>query len=105
MKENALSAVEVLSTLFENLLRLLNDGGVEFQNALMVFESIGTIIHSAIAVNNEQVGLVIVDKLLNSLDSMLRDNKGDICTFILQIYSLLVRVIVILFNIIIIATQ
>jgi flagellin-specific chaperone FliS len=56
-----------------------------------VFECIGTVLSAASV--NIQSGMIIISKILTPLDAMLRENKGDISTFILQIYSLIVRLV------------
>lgn len=90
MRERALANVEPISTMFVWQLNQLNDG-FDFNNALLVFECIGTFLQSALSTNNCAVAITFASRVLGVLDKMLKENKGDISVFVLQIYSLLVR--------------
>ena len=57
--------------------------------AHLVFECIATFLASA----NSESALIFSSQVVTTLDKMLRANKGDISAFILQIYSLLVRIL------------
>lgn len=47
---------------------------------------------SAVQQKNSQAANQLQQKLLNQLDEMLRENKGDVTNFILQIYALFIQV-------------
>lgn len=93
MREKALVSVDALSTMFQRQLSLINEG-FDFQNALLMFECMGTFLLSALSVQDSQAALVFSSRVLPMLDLMLRENKGDISAFVLQVYSLMVLIIV-----------
>ncbi|KAM3139477.1 hypothetical protein pb186bvf_008502 [Paramecium bursaria] len=61
----------------------------EFEQAKNVFELFSNLIEQAILTKSPAIADQIQRDMLEQLDEMLRENKGDVACFILQIYALL----------------
>ncbi|CAD8162710.1 unnamed protein product [Paramecium octaurelia] len=91
LKQEIFNAIAALCNLLQDLLKNIKLE-YEFQNVHLVFEIIASVIDVCIMAKNSEAANQLQQSILNQLDELLRENKGDVTNFVLQIYSLFLQV-------------
>ncbi|CAD8088438.1 unnamed protein product [Paramecium primaurelia] len=91
LKQEIFNAIAALCNLLQDLLKNIKLE-YEFQNVHLVFEIIASVVDVCIIAKNSEAANQLQQSILNQLDELLRENKGDVTNFVLQIYSLFLQV-------------
>ncbi|CAD8171624.1 unnamed protein product [Paramecium octaurelia] len=91
LKSEIFNAIAALCNLLQDLLKNIKLE-YEFQNVHLVFEIIASVVDVCITAKNSEAANQLQQSILNQLDELLRENKGDVTNFVLQIYSLFLQV-------------